>query len=454
MSFDWATFGVDLHLEVTGTGRRDSLERALREAIRTGRLAPGSRLPSTRTLAAELGVARGTVSSAYDQLVAEGFLNARTGSGTVVASLSATVTHASPSGKTKTLPVYDLRPGNPDVTTFPVSAWLRSTRRALTHAPMTSYGYGDPKGSMVLRTALAEYLGRARGVLAEPSQIVITSGYVQALSLLAEVVGGTFATEDPGLAFHREILLRRKRSIVPIPVDSRGAVLDGLPANVRAVVLTPAHQYPTGVTLHPERRHAAIRWARAARGLIVEDDYDGEFRYDRQPVGALQGMAPDLVAYVGTASKTLGPALRLAWVVLPPRLVDAFAEAKRHHDSHTETLGQLTLADLITSHAYDRHVRACRLRYRHRRDLLVSRLRGYEVLGISAGLHALMSLPVPESAVHSLAAQHDLALGDYAAHWHHPGSGRPGIIIGYGTPPESAYPGALDALARVLHALT
>jgi GntR family transcriptional regulator/MocR family aminotransferase len=450
--------GVDLHVELDGSARRDSLERALREAIRTGRLAPGSTLPATRTLAHELGLARGTVSAAYDQLVAEGFLQARTGSGTIVAPLGAVGTHTSPVTSGQTPPRYDLRPGNPDVTMFPVNQWLRSARRALARAPMTSYGYGDPKGSLVLRTALAEYLGRARGVLASPAHIVITSGYVQALALLADVLGGPVGMEDPGLAFHRTVVLRRKRKVVPIPVDERGARFDSVPASVRAIVLTPAHQFPTGVTLHPERRHAATRWARSAKGLLIEDDYDGEFRYDRQPVGALQGMAPDLVIYVGTASKTLGPALRLAWVVLPPRLVEPFTEAKRHNDSHTETLGQLTLADMITSHAYDRHVRSCRLRYRHRRDLLVARLGGlelpsaHELLGISAGQHALIRLTGPESVVHERAALHGLALGDYASHWHNPGAGPPGIIVGYGTPSESAYPGALDALARVLQA--
>jgi GntR family transcriptional regulator / MocR family aminotransferase len=215
-------------------------------------------------------------------------------------------------------------------------------------------------------------------------------------------------------------------------------------------VLTPVHQYPTGVTLHPERRHAATQWARTSGGLIIEDDYDGEFRYDRQPVGALQGVAPDDVVYVGTASKTLGPALRLAWVVLPPRLVDAFTEAKRYNDFHTETLGQLTLADMITSHAYDRHIRSCRLRYRRRRDLLVERLVGHNVLGISAGLHALISLSAPESLVLSRAAEHGLALGGYASHWHSPGPHPQGVIVGYGTPTESSYPAALDTLARVL----
>jgi len=398
-------------------------------------------------------VARGTVTAAYDQLVAEGFLDARTGSGTVVAALPAAARPESPTPHRDKPPRYDLRPGSPDVTTFPVSAWLRSARRALARAPMASYDYGDPQGSMVLRTALAEYLGRARGVLASPSHIVITSGYVQALALLADVIDGPIATEDPGLAFHREILLRRKGKIHLIPVDERGARTDAIPEPVRAIVLTPAHQYPTGVTLHPERRHAATRWARSHGGLIIEDDYDGEFRYDRQPVGALQGVAPDLVAYVGTASKTLGPALRLAWVVLPPRLVGAFTEAKRYNDHHTETLGQLTLADFITSHAYDRHIRSCRLRYRRRRDLLVERLAGHDVLGISAGLHALISLAVPGSQVVARAAEQGLALGDYASHWHSPGPHPQGVIVGYGTPAERSYPAALDTLARVLHSV-
>ncbi|HEX6683212.1 MAG TPA: PLP-dependent aminotransferase family protein [Candidatus Limnocylindrales bacterium] len=453
MSFDWATFGVDLHLEVgNGPDRRGSLERALRDAVRSGRLAPGTRLPSTRNLAAELGVARGTASAAYDQLVAEGFLRARTGSGTVVASAPMPPPSAPVAGEPARPWQHDLRPGSPDVTTFPVAEWLRCTRRALARAPMSSYAYTDPQGSMVLRQALSGYLGRARGVLAAPEQIVITSGYVQALALFSEVIDGPFATEDPGLPFHRDILLRRKRKLVPIGVDERGARTDMIPRSARAAVLTPAHQYPMGVPLHPERRHAATTWARAHGGLIIEDDYDGEFRYDRQPVGALQGVAPDAVAYVGTASKTLGPALRLAWVVLPAPLVEPFTEAKLHHDSQTATIGQLTLAEMITSHAYDRHIRSCRARYRHRRDLLAERLAGQNLLGISAGLHALIALPGPqdEERVLRRAADLGLALGDLGSHYFSRGPHPAGVIAGYGTPSEGAYPRALDALARAL----
>jgi GntR family transcriptional regulator/MocR family aminotransferase len=222
--------------------------------------------------------------------------------------------------------------------------------------------------------------------------------------------------------------------------------------------VTPAHQYPTGVTLHPDRRHAATFWARARTGLLIEDDYDGEFRYDRQPVGALQGMAPEHVAYVGTASKTLGPALRLAWIALPERLLEPVVRAKRLTDLHTETIGQLTLADLISSHAYDRHIRACRLRYRQRRDLLLDRLgaggtRRDTVRGIAAGLHTMISLPATgpsEAEVFGQAAAHDLAVGDLGSHWHNPGDHPQALIVGYGTPRAGAYPAALDTLARVL----
>jgi GntR family transcriptional regulator/MocR family aminotransferase len=450
---DWATSGVDLHLDLSQAGgRRLGVEAALRDAMRDGRLLPGTRLPSTRSLAASLGVARGTVSAAYDQLVAEGYLAARAGSGTVVAAVTA-VAASAPGAAVVPPPRFDLRPGSPDVSTFPVSPWLRALRRALATAPVSSYDYGDPRGSLVLRSALAAYLGRTRGVLASPDQIVITSGYVQALSLLASVVGGPFAMEDPGLSFHRSVVLSAGASVTPLPVDSRGADFSSL-AGVRAAVVTPAHQYPTGVTLHPSRRQAAIAWASSSGGLVIEDDYDGEFRYDRQPVGALQGMAPAQVAYVGTASKTLGPALRLGWLVLPPHLLDPVVEAKRHADLHTETLGQLALAEMIASHAYDRHVRACRLRYRRRRDLLLSRLGSrLPVSGIAAGLHVLLG-PMPssdESALLDRAAAAGLALGDLRGHWHSPDSDRPGgIIVGYATPAEGAYPAALDTLARVL----
>ncbi|NEA51695.1 PLP-dependent aminotransferase family protein, partial [Streptomyces sp. SID10815] len=332
----------------------------------------------------------------------------------------------------------------------PAAAWLRALRRAIATAPSLAYDYGDPRGRIELRTALSGYLGRARGVIAPPERIVITSGYVQGLALLTRVLeGGAVAMEDPGLPFHREVVRRAGGRVTPVRVDARGVRVRDL-GEERAVVVTPAHQYPTGVTLHPERRRALTDWARAGGALIVEDDYDGEFRYDRQPVGALQGMAPGQVAYLGTASKTLGPALRLGWMVLPPHLVDAVADAKLHSDHHTESIGQLALAELIDSHAYDRHVRACRLRYRRRRDRLLDLLGARRVRGIAAGLHALVDVP-DEAEVLARAEAEGLALGRLADHWHTPREARPqGLIVGYGTPRERLYPDALEVLAKVL----
>ncbi|MGC5021621.1 PLP-dependent aminotransferase family protein [Micromonospora sp. DT47] len=462
---DWADFGVDLHLELDAAGgRRSGLERALRAAIRDGRLPPSARLPATRALAAELGMARGTVSAAYDQLVAEGWLVARVGAGTEVSPLRRPAPPGPAPVPAPAPPRYDLRPGSPDVGAFPVAAWLRATRRALATAPATAYGYGDPRGRPELREALAGYLGRARGVLTDPERIVVTTGYVQALVLLTTVLRDAgrpaLAMEDPGLPFHREVVRRQGGRVLPLPVDDQGARTGllgaGDLADVGAAVVTPAHQYPTGVTLHPARRHALTGWARDADALVVEDDYDGEFRYDRQPVGAVQGTAPEQVAYVGTAAKTLGPALRLAWLVLPARLVEPVVEAKRHLDVQTEVVGQLALADLITSHGYDRQVRTVRRRYRQRRDLLLDRLgRRAAVGGVSAGLHATVALPPggpTEAEVLAGAAARGLALTGLDAHRHHPGAGPPGLVVGYATPPSHAYPAALDELATVLRA--
>jgi GntR family transcriptional regulator / MocR family aminotransferase len=465
----WSTLGLDLLLDVDpASPRRIGLERALRDAIRAGRLAPNTRLPSSRALAAELGVARGTVAAVYDQLVAEGQLAARRGSGTLVAALADEPPRGvAPEELAPGLPM-DLRPGSPDVTTFPTVAWARATRRALGSAPFTAYGYGDPRGRIELRTALSRYLARTRGVVARPQQIVITAGYQQGLSLVTtvsrEIGGRDFAMEDPGLAFHREVVARSGHRVLPLPVDEQGARTDLLATATYSaagtVVVTPAHQYPTGVTMHPLRRHALAAWARSNQGLVVEDDYDGEFRYDRQPVGALQGMAPDHVVYIGSASKTLGPAVRLGWMVLPPSLVGPVIEAKRFADYQTESVGQLTLADLISSHDYDRHVRSCRLHYRRRRDSLVERLQSHEartrgvvVRGIAAGLQTLVDLPLAgpgEPDVVSRAAASGLALSGLQDHWHRPGHQPPAIVVGFATPPQHLFHAATRILADVL----
>ncbi|BEP12544.1 PLP-dependent aminotransferase family protein [Acidothermaceae bacterium B102] len=434
------------------SGLRVGLEGRLREAIRSGQLAEGSRLPSSRTYAGELGVSRGTVTAAFNQLVAEGYLVAKPGAGTLVARVHRAES-ATPGASEQPVRLHDLQPGTPDVASFPVAAWLRAGRKALNAAAPRTFGYGDPRGQLELRQALADYLGRARGVVTTPEALVVTNSYAQSLSLLCTALGrGSVAMEDPGLPYHREIVRRRGLRVVPVPVDERGLVVDGLQAD--AVVTTAAHQYPTGVTLSPDRRVALVRWARGGR-LVVEDDYDGEFRYDRQPIGALQGTAPDHVAYLGTTAKTLGPALRIGWMALPQHLLEPVTEAKRYADHHTDSLQQLTLAELIASHAYDRHIRAARLRYRRRRDLLLAGLAGLpvRVQGVSAGLQALVLLPTngpSEAELLTLADAAGIALEGLAEHWHAPGAHPPGLVVGFGSSSERAYPAAVAALRGVL----
>lgn len=455
----WASSGVDLHLELDpALGRRRAVEDALRAAVRDGRLPPGTRLPSTRALAAGLGLARGTVSAAYDQLAEEGYLTTRPGSGTEVADAfppaPALIRSTSVAGAPQ--PAHDLRPGQPDVSAFPVRAWLRATRHVLAASPAEVFGPCDPRGRIELRTALAGYLGRTRGVRTTPDRIVVTTGFVQSLNLLADVLGaGPIAMEDPGHDFYREVLRRAGRTIAPLPVDEQGARTGDLTSGVAAAVLTPAHQYPTGVPLAPARRRLLREWG----GPVIEDDYDGEFRHDRRPVGALQGTAPDQVVYCGTTSESLSPALRLGWMALPPALVGPVAEAKLYADAHTGVLGQLVLARLIDDHDYDRHVRAARLRYRRRRDLLLSRLGpgpaaplpGARLPGVAAGLRALLLLPPAgpaESAVLAACERRGVALRGLTPLRQTPGPG--GLLIGYAAPSERAYPAALDALADAL----
>ncbi|MBT2490019.1 PLP-dependent aminotransferase family protein [Streptomyces sp. ISL-96] len=468
MTDSWATYGVDLHVELGGSGLRTGLMNALREAVRTGRLAPGTRLPSSRSLAVDLGVARNTVADAYAELVAEGWLTARQGSGTRVAqrAVAAPRKAGPPAAVTRhsarRTPAYSLMPGAPDLASFPRAEWLKAARRALTAAPHEAFGYGDPRGRVELRTAVAEYLARARGVRATPDRVVICSGFVHGLQLIAKVLGQRrvreVAVESYGLHFHRDLLTEAGLRTPALGFDGHGSRTGEL-AELRAagaVLLTPAHQFPMGVALHPDRRAAAVDWARGTGGLILEDDYDGEFRYDRQPVGALQGLDPERVVYLGTASKSLAPGLRLAWMVLPESLVEEVTAAKGVVDWVSSALDQLTLAEFIGSGAYDRHVRSMRLRYRRRRDQLVAALaeRAPEVrvTGIAAGLHAVVELPAgTERSVVQAAAWQGLALGRVGSFRHPSGQrDRDALVVGYATPPDSAWAGALEALCRAL----
>ncbi|WP_351229350.1 PLP-dependent aminotransferase family protein [Streptomyces sp. NPDC002133] len=473
MMDDWATsaseatIGADLHIELPGSGLRSGLMDALRDAVRTGRLAPGTRLPSSRALAADLGLARNTVADAYAELVVEGWLTARQGSGTRVAR-RATPSKPAPSARrappARPRPTFSLMPGSPDLGSFPRAEWLKAARRALTVAPHEAFGYSDARGRIELRTVLADYLARARGVYADPDRIVVCSGIIHGLMLLATVLHRRrvreVAVESYGLDVHWQRLRDAGLRLPALPFDEHGTRTDELAGpkleGVGAVLLTPAHQFPMGVALHADRRAAVVDWARSAGGLILEDDYDGEFRYDRQPVGALQCLDPDRVVYLGTASKSLAPGLRLGWMVLPEGLAAEVAEAKGEPDWASGTPDQLTLAEFIASGAYDRHVRGMRLRYRRRRDQLVEALAerapDIRVSGIAAGMHAVLELPTgTESTVVQAAARQGLALEGLSSS-RHPSTApdRDALVVGYGTPPDSAWSGALDALCRVL----
>jgi GntR family transcriptional regulator / MocR family aminotransferase len=470
MATEWTTsHGLDVHLDLdsSGLGRRAAIEDALRTAIQDGRLGAGAALPSTRSLARDLAVARGTATEAYEQLVAEGWLTARRGSGTVVAwtgeGAGGPRAVRRPAEDPPTS-IHNLRPGSPDVSSFPRQEWSAAVRRALRTAPDSAFGYGDARGLAGVREAVAGYLARARGVRADPERLVICGGFVQGLSLLA----GTFrdlgittvGMENPCMTAYRDLTARAGLTVRFLDVDDDGADparLDG-PAGrgVGAVFVTPAHQYPTGTTLSPLRRAALAVWARTVDGYVVEDDYDGELRYDRQPVGALQAIDPDRVVYVGTASKSLAPGLRLGWMVLPEPLVAPITLAKELADRQNGVVEQLALAELITSGGLDRHIRRARLRYRRRRDDLIAALAQVPAVrarGIAAGLHAVLDLPADgpsEADVLAALAADGVAADGLSRYWHRAGPRPSGLVVGFGAPSEHAFPAALDALVGAL----
>jgi GntR family transcriptional regulator / MocR family aminotransferase len=467
VSESWAITdsGSDLLVELDPTlGRRAALERWLRQAVRSGRLQPGTRLPSSRVLAHDLRMARGTVSEAYRQLVSEGYLVARQGAGTRVAP-GLTGTQAPTAAKPAAAqPRADFRPGAPDLSSFPRERWLAATRRVLAASSSEVFGYGDPRGRPELRRALAAYLGRVRGVLASPDLIVVCSGYTQGLGLLCQALhargAAAVALEEPTLPDYARIVAGQGLEARPLAVDGAGARVDLLQdLQVDAVVLTPAHQALLGATLASTRRAAVLAWARQTGRLVVEDDYDAEFRYDRQPVGALQGLDPQRVVYAGTTSKSLAPGVRLAWLVVPPRLLEPVVEAKRLADRHTAALDQLVLAELLVSGEFDRHLRRRRLRYRHRRDQLAAaiaeRVGALRLEGIAAGLHAVTLLPrrgPSEQQALAHAASRSVAVDGLSRYyWDTTASPSPqGLVIGYAKPPDHAFAAALDLLTGVL----
>ncbi len=467
MALDETSQPIELLLSVSRDGSRTlgaQIEDQLRRAIRDRALRPGAGVPSTRDLARQLGVSRRVVVDAYAQLAAEGYLNLRqgarprvSGAAAVAGEARAAVPQVVPSAR------FDFRPSVPDVGAFPRAAWLRSLRQALATIPDAELGYGDPRGVEVLRSALADYLGRVRGVVADPEQIVITNGYTQGLGLVCRALAARgaerIALEDPSNPEDGLVAAHAGLELVPIGVDEAGTRVDELErSKADAVVLTPAHQHPTGVVLSGERRTALLAWLRASDTIAIEDDYDAEYRYDRAAVGALQGLAPDRVVYVGSASKTLAPALRIGWLVVPPSLLQAVCHEKLLADRGTARIEQYAFADFLTRGELDRHLRRMRARYRSRRDALVEALTEAlpeaAVRGVAAGLHLTVQLPdgIDEGAIRSEAQRRRVELetmADYRPDTH---DGPPILLLGYGQMPEPTIRAGAHELAKAVRA--
>ena len=460
MEISGTTSGPELLVEMDRS-RPEPLHRqladGLRDAIRTGRLAPQTRLPSSRVLAADLRVSRRLVVEAYSQLVAEGFLHSLHGSGTRVATVDAASTPERDGGTQAARIDIDFAPGSPDLGSFPRHAWLRALRQGLTEIESDAFGYVAPQGLPAARERVADYLRRTRGVLADPQQIVLCSGVTQAIALLAQAVRATpFAMEDPGFWLHRMVLRHNGIEPVPVRVDDDGLDVAALADSGAATVLTtPAHQSPTGVVLSAARRTALLEWARAGH-LVIEDDYDAEYRYDRAPIGALQGIAPDRVVYVGSTSKTLAPALRIGWMVLPAHLVGAVALSKGLADTGSSVMDQIAFAQLLTSGGYDRHLRQMRRRYLTRRNALLGALARYlpqaSVLGAAAGVHLTVRFPegYPIAELVRHAAEKRVRVEPLAPCYADPAAAPPGLMLGYANLTEARIVAGVRTLARAM----
>jgi GntR family transcriptional regulator/MocR family aminotransferase len=456
---------VELLLDLAGDRRagpkQERLTGALREAIVTGRLGPGTRLPSSRSLAADLRLSRGVVVAAYDQLAAEGRLVTRPGSGTTVAVDAAPATPRRTVRAPAAPPaIAPLRPGVPDLSAFPRAAWRRSYERALAGAADAQLDYPDPAGAPSLRRELADYLRRVRAARVGPDDITVTAGAAQAVALLATALRGRgqhrVALEDPASAPMREHLIALGLRVVPVPVDAGGIDVAALArTRSRAVLVTPAHQFPTGVVLAPARRGALVAWARRTGGLILEDDYDAEFRYDREPVGCLQGLAPDVVALIGSTSKALAPGLRRGWLTVPPGWRDDVVHAKHSADLGAPILEQLAFADFLATGGYDRHLRRARRAQRLRRDATVAALHRYlpeaAVSGVAAGLHLVAELPpgTDDVAIADRAGAAGLGPVPLSTLYARRG-GPPGLVLGYAAHSPDELTGTVRLLARLV----
>ncbi len=454
---------VELRREST-VPLHQQLESGIRERIREGLLRADALMPSTRALATDLGLSRGVVVEAYQQLVAEGYLVSRTGGYTQVAPAAAR-TPAEPEARKRPSgpPRIDFKYSRPDVTQFPRAAWLRSIKRVLNETPHTTLAYLDGRGTSELRVALADYLNRVRGTSAQPENMLICNGFAQGSRLLLQVLAAygfrRLAVENPSDDELRDVAATAGLESVGVPVLESGLDVNALERSGADVVLvTAAHQFPTGAVTSAETRAALVDWAVRRDALIIEDDYDAEYRYDREPIGALQGLAPDRVIYAGTASKTLAPGLRLGWLILPSRLVETMAAAKFVDDRGSSVFDQLTFADFVVRGEFDRHLRRMRPRYRQLRDTLVDRLAerlpDLEPIGVSAGLHVMAWLPPDLTEADVMKAALDRGLGVYGLkpYWVD-NAGPDGLVFGYGSLTEAAVVEGIDLLADTIAAL-
>ena len=438
------------------------LAEGIRQAIRSGRIRQGGVLPPSRALAEDLGVSRGVVVEAYQQLTAEGYLASRAGGYTEVTALASPTRHAEPTAAHGPAVTADFRYGRPDVSQFPRVAWLRSLRRVLTEIPHERLNYPDGRGAVELRQALADYLTRVRGTSATPEDVVLCNGFGQGIALIIQVLAAAgirrLAVEDPSDPDSRRVAAAYGLDVVSIPVTSEGLDIDTLAASdAQAVLVTPAHQFPTGAVLTAHPRSRLLDWARRHNAIVIEDDYDAEYRFDHAPVGALQGLAPDLVIYAGSASKTLAPGRRLGWLLVPPSFTEQVATAKIDMDRGSPVIDQLAFADFLVHGEFDRHLRRMRPLYRQRRDALITALAEHlptlTPAGASAGLHLITWLPpdLPEEDVVTAALArgvHIGGLGGYRAT-----AGPAALLFGYGKLSPPAIHDSVRLLADVIKRL-
>ena len=439
-----------------GVPMHEQLELALRERIRQGGLPPGTKLPSSRSLATQLGISRGVVVEAYTQLTAEGYLLSGQGAPTRVAPTASAERPPVPAGSLEARQSYDFDPHLPDLSAFPRDAWLRSLRSALSRASFGALGPGDARGTAELRNQLMAYLGRVRGAAPEPEHTLICGGFTPGFAGLCRVLQARgverIAVEAPGASRHALVASAAGLEPAPTPVDRLGIRVSGLAGRgCEVVVVTPSHQYPTGGVLAPERRAELLEWAEDEDALIVEDDYDSELRYDRMGVGALQGLAPERVCQIGSFSLRLAPGLRMGWMLSPSWLTGALTYELGLSGGAPPVLDQLALCDLMARGELDRHLRRMRSRYRARREAMLAALAHHlpdaRVEGIPAGTFALVSLDERADLAGILSAAAARGVGVQPAD-----AEAPALVLGYGNLAEPAIERGIALLAQAVSA--